>query len=201
MIYSKTTVLQRQCSYWFPETFPSGKASPKDSQINSQYGGWQVETDRLFFANGHRDPWRESTVSSDFIYRASTPSTPIMIGDGFHCSDLITKSGTVDATILKVQNTAVAYFTKWHAQWHSTIGKGKRAFDDELVGRMNAVINAAGMPVEERDESTIPESVVNAEPAAVPAAIANAGTSSAPARAGAKHILHNGFNGAIISLN
>lgn len=125
-----------------------------------------------------------------------------MIGDGFHCSDLITKSGTVDATILKVQNTAVAYFTKWHAQWHSTVGKGKRAFDDELVERMNAVITAAGMPIEARDEGivTIPAKVVNAEPASVPAAIIDAGTSAAPARAGAKHVLHNGFNGATVSL-
>lgn len=89
-----------------------------------------------------------------------------MIGDGWHCSDLITKSGVTDATILKVQNTALAYFTKWHAAWHASVGKGKRALD-ELVQRMDAVIRANGMPVEERDDLeavTIPSSVIDASP-------------------------------------
>lgn len=169
--------------------------------MNRELGGWNVNTPRLFFANGKRDPWREATVSSDFHTRQSTALQPIMVGDGWHCSDLITKSGVTDATILKVQNTALAYFTKWHAAWHASVGKGKRAFDDELVERMDGVIRANGMPVEERDHAVaIPSSVADASPAPVPASIADAPAAAAPGRAGAKHPLHNGFVGTTATL-
>lgn len=102
---------------------------------------------RLFFANGQRDPWREATVSSDFHTRQSTAWQPIAVGDGWHCSDLLANS-SVDPTVAKVQNSALAYLGKWHAEWHATVGGGKRELDDELVEGMDAIIRANGMPVD-----------------------------------------------------
>ncbi|KAI6044406.1 peptidase S28 [Pisolithus marmoratus] len=106
----------RQCVNMFPQTFNS-PPQPAVVQVNEEYQGWGVEVDRLFFANGQRDPWREATVSSDFIYKASTDTQPIYAGDGFHCSDLITESGVVDASIAKVQSAALWYMKTWLEGW------------------------------------------------------------------------------------
>ncbi|KAI6044410.1 peptidase S28 [Pisolithus marmoratus] len=108
--------VERQCVNMFPQTF-SSPPQPAVAQVNEEYQGWGVEVDRLFFANGQRDPWREATVSSDFIYKASTDTQPIYVGDGFHCSDLITESGLVDASIAKVQSAALEYMKTWLAGW------------------------------------------------------------------------------------
>lgn len=37
----------------------------------------------------------------------------IGISDGFHCSDLITDSGTVDSTVLAVQKAGLAKLSQW----------------------------------------------------------------------------------------
>ena len=37
----------------------------------------------------------------------STPSQPLTISDGFHCSDLSTRNAAVDATVLSVQEQAL----------------------------------------------------------------------------------------------
>lgn len=52
----------------------------------------------------------------------STLSQPIAISDGFHCSDLSTKTGAVDATVDAVQKKALGYFKLWLAEWR-LIGK------------------------------------------------------------------------------
>ncbi|KAI6044408.1 hypothetical protein EDC04DRAFT_2642407 [Pisolithus marmoratus] len=107
---------ERLCVNGFPQKFNS-PPQPAVAQVNEEYQGWGVEVDRLFFANGQRDPWREATVSSDFIYKASTDTQPIYVGDGFHCSDMITESGVVDASIAKVQSAALWYMKTWLAGW------------------------------------------------------------------------------------
>ncbi len=38
---------------------------------------------------------------------------PIAVGDGFHCSDLITSSGTVDSTVRAVQVKALGFMKEW----------------------------------------------------------------------------------------
>ncbi|OAX31159.1 hypothetical protein K503DRAFT_777807 [Rhizopogon vinicolor AM-OR11-026] len=100
----------------FPEVFAS-PPHPTTANTNMMYAGWNVSVERLFFANGLRDPWRDATVSADGLYRPSTPTMPIYEGDGFHCSDMITKSGIDDPTIAAVQETALEYMAEWLAEW------------------------------------------------------------------------------------
>lgn len=107
---------ERQCVNMFPQKF-SSPPQPAAAQVDEEYEGWGVEVDRLFFANGQRDPWREVTVSSDFIYKSSTDTQPIYVGNGFHSSDLIMESGVVDASIAKVQSAALGYMKTWLASW------------------------------------------------------------------------------------
>ena len=100
------------------------------------YGGWNVNVDRLFFANGLRaysyplrsalacrshttnstgDPWREATVSADGLNKANTSTQPIYESDGFHCSDMDTQNGIVDETVYAVQIAALEYMKMWLA--------------------------------------------------------------------------------------
>ncbi|OJA08848.1 hypothetical protein AZE42_12189, partial [Rhizopogon vesiculosus] len=53
---------------------------PTTAETNMTYAGWNVDVERFFFANGLRDPWRESNVSADGLYKPSTPSMPIYEG-------------------------------------------------------------------------------------------------------------------------
>ncbi|KAG6808517.1 hypothetical protein H0H92_003858 [Tricholoma furcatifolium] len=132
------TRLQRQCQYMFPTAFPNG-VNVQVNRTNELYAGWDVNIDRLFFANGirkhhpptsspchdnpHRiaycvgDPWKDATVSSVDVDRTSTETQPIEVGDGFHCSDLLTESGSVDATVLAVQQKALGFMQTWLAEW------------------------------------------------------------------------------------
>ena len=59
------------------------------------------------------DPWREATVSADGLNKANTTTEPIYESDGFHCSDLIARGGTADATVLAVQMAGLAYMKAW----------------------------------------------------------------------------------------
>ena len=118
---------QRQCTYWFPDTFKA-PTTPRVDATNAAYAGWNVSVDRLFFANGRRelsspnklqllinseDPWRDATVSSEFVTSLSTDQQPIALSDGFHCSDLLASSGLVDPTILAVQRQALDTMRIW----------------------------------------------------------------------------------------
>jgi len=127
---------ERQCTYWFPEKFKT-PTPPNVDALNKAYDGWNVAIDRLFFANGLRDPWRDATLSSDFHSRQSTAEQPIGLGDGFHCSDLITSSGTVDPTILAVQKKALATMQTWLKTWKPSAQHTRR--DD--------ITNAPGEPL------------------------------------------------------
>ncbi|TDL29922.1 hypothetical protein BD410DRAFT_759045 [Rickenella mellea] len=128
----------RQCTYWFPEQFPNGARPPNTALTNIRYRGWDVAIDRLFFANGKRDPWRDATVSSDFHFRQSTSSQPIAVSDGFHCSDLGRKNGMTDTTVAAVQTQALATMKTWLAQWTpkgSISGNPKHPFVPSQPGR------------------------------------------------------------------
>ncbi|KIJ35161.1 hypothetical protein M422DRAFT_69992 [Sphaerobolus stellatus SS14] len=106
---------ERQCSLMFPKAFPKAPV-PQVAATNQKFKGWDVNLFRLFVANGKQDPWREATLSSDFHPRSSTPSQPIFVGNGFHCSDLLTQA-SIDPTIQTVQNAAVATISNWLLQW------------------------------------------------------------------------------------
>ena len=45
--------LQRQCTYYFPKTFPQPR-QPDISSTNVVYGGWNLTANHLFLANGQR---------------------------------------------------------------------------------------------------------------------------------------------------
>ncbi|KDQ64462.1 hypothetical protein JAAARDRAFT_118335 [Jaapia argillacea MUCL 33604] len=107
---------ERQCQQMFPEAFPTYPV-PNVNATNARYRGWYVQVNQLLFANGQRDPWREATVSADGLYIASTPTQPILEGDGFHCSDLLTSNAEVDSTIEYVQTQALGYMKTWLAAW------------------------------------------------------------------------------------
>lgn len=116
----------------FPQKF-SSPPSPSTFEVDCTYQGWDVNVDRLFFANGLRmdtpvssawfvlttyiigDPWRGETVSADGLNKINTTTQPIYEGDGFHCSDLLTASGALDETIYVVQMAALEYMKAWLA--------------------------------------------------------------------------------------
>ncbi|KAI0345812.1 peptidase S28 [Trametopsis cervina] len=119
---------ERQCNYYFPGAFgPNPFPAPNVNQVNAAYHGWNLKVDRLFIANGHRDPWREATTSATLSPTSSTPSQPIAISDGFHCSDLITANAKVDGTVLGVQTQALKAMAGWLEGFEPSGGKGKRA--------------------------------------------------------------------------
>ncbi|KAH9858662.1 peptidase S28 [Lenzites betulinus] len=110
---------ERQCTYWFPEAFEhlGHLPVPNVAATNKAYNGWFVQENHLFFANGHRDPWREATLAADGTSFRSTPGQPLAISDGFHCSDLSTTNGAVDATVLAVQKQGIQAITEWVKEW------------------------------------------------------------------------------------
>lgn len=63
------------------------------------------------------DPWREATMSAARAAVESSADQPIMLGDGFHCSDLKLINGQVDPTVRAVQVSALAYMKTWLAEW------------------------------------------------------------------------------------
>lgn len=101
---------------YFPEAFPD-PPFPDTSNINTLYEGWDVSLDRIFFATGIRDPWREATLSAQGLNVQSTDEMPIGLSDGFHCSDLLTTTGAVDATVGKVQASALVSMSAWLKEW------------------------------------------------------------------------------------
>ncbi|OJA10423.1 hypothetical protein AZE42_08964 [Rhizopogon vesiculosus] len=85
---------ERQCVNFLPEAFAS-PPQPTTAVTNMIYAGWNVDVERLFFANGLRD----------------------LGGGGFHGSDMFTKSGIDDPTIAAVQEAALEYMAEWLAEW------------------------------------------------------------------------------------
>ncbi|KAJ3847893.1 hypothetical protein EV368DRAFT_50357, partial [Lentinula lateritia] len=111
----------RQCYYWYSDVFnttnPPPMADGAAALSDQRYGGWNVSLDRLFFANGKRDPWREGTVSADGLEIPSTVSQPIFVSDGFHASDLIVDFGEANPSVGAVQQHALAIFSTWLSDW------------------------------------------------------------------------------------
>ncbi|KAI0333427.1 peptidase S28 [Cubamyces sp. BRFM 1775] len=113
-----TAYFQRQCMNYFPEAFSSPPVVLLDAlDVNKLYGGWNTTTERLFFLNGIRDPWREATVAADGATTPGSDLQPHLLGDGYHCSDMLISEGISSPAVLKVQNTVVDYLGKWLAEW------------------------------------------------------------------------------------
>ncbi|KAG8737421.1 hypothetical protein FRC10_008200 [Ceratobasidium sp. 414] len=176
----------RQCTYFYPTAFPKPRL-PNTLNIDTKYQGWNVNVPRLFFANGKRDPWREVTVSSDFHNRRSTDLQPIAVSDGFHCSDLLTRYGTADPTVLAVQKLALAYMTKWIKEWQVKNpealkgGPGVTVIDPATVQAPPAFAPAASPPS-------------NPSPITVPANVTAPTSAPVPINRQAKKVIQNSFD-------
>ncbi|RDX43248.1 peptidase S28 [Lentinus brumalis] len=120
--FVKAVWSERQCGYHFPGAFGSNSvvASPNAVGLNNLYQGWNTTAQRLIFANGIRDPWREATVAADGTTNAGSDMQPHLLSDGFHCSDLLVREGAASAKVKSVQDSAVSYMAKWIAEWKPT---------------------------------------------------------------------------------
>ena len=106
--------------------------------MNQAYGGWNIDINHIFFANGRRayfippclapyllqltvdligDPWREATVSAESSPYTASAARPVGFSDGFHCSDLSTANANVDPTVAAVQKQALAAIKTWLAEF------------------------------------------------------------------------------------
>ncbi|KAF7292899.1 putative extracellular serine carboxypeptidase [Mycena indigotica] len=75
-------------AYLRPPSIPTPPNVHVD-RTNTLYAGWNVPTSNLFFANGERDSWLYATMSAPGVTIQSTPSQPIAVGPGYHCSDIL----------------------------------------------------------------------------------------------------------------
>ncbi|KAH9856842.1 peptidase S28 [Lenzites betulinus] len=111
---------ERQCGYRFPGAFSNISSAvevPNARGLNTEYRGWNTTTQRLIFANGINDPWREATVAADGSTSMGSDAQPHLLSDGFHCSDLLTREGAASPKVLNVQQTALQYLEKWLSEW------------------------------------------------------------------------------------
>jgi hypothetical protein len=65
-------------------------------------------------------------VATDGSPFKNTTSHPVGLSDGYHCSDLITREGTHDATVLAVQQQGLAAMSRWLPTFKPK--KAKRTF-------------------------------------------------------------------------
>ncbi|EGO28580.1 hypothetical protein SERLADRAFT_354447 [Serpula lacrymans var. lacrymans S7.9] len=108
---------QRACVNYFPEVF-SAPRPPTTEETNAEYGGWNLTVDRLFSANGLRDPWLEATISADGVNKPSNVNfQPVYETDAFHCSDLVTVYGYYDVTVRNTQLAGLSSMRTWLSQW------------------------------------------------------------------------------------
>ncbi|TFL04530.1 serine carboxypeptidase S28-domain-containing protein [Pterulicium gracile] len=136
---------ERQCQFMYPKKFkkpPIINVGP----TNAKYKGWRVRKNRLFFANGVRDPWREATVSAQGIEVASTSQMPVAVSNGFHCTDLSVARGAADPTVRAVQQEALRSMNGWlKEEWEPKVGFGgapererARLYEDGVPPRSGA---------------------------------------------------------------
>lgn len=116
----------RQCKVFFPKEdgFTYGADKGRDVwNVNAYTGGWyKTNTERVLWANGEFDPWRDATVSSDFRPGGplkSTTKTPVkVIPGGIHCSDLLARNGVANAGVQQIINEEVAIIKGWVSDFY-----------------------------------------------------------------------------------
>ncbi|KAL1849332.1 hypothetical protein VTK73DRAFT_9925 [Phialemonium thermophilum] len=122
---------ERQCGLFFPteDGYTYGIRRGRDvADVNAFTGGWSVtNTTRLTWTNGEFDPWRDSTVSSDFRPGGPLPSTPAapvhLIPGGIHCSDLLARNGVVNAGVQEIIDQEVATIKGWVEEFYEDKGR------------------------------------------------------------------------------
>ncbi|KAI0065743.1 hypothetical protein BV25DRAFT_1978526 [Artomyces pyxidatus] len=129
---------ERKCQAMFPGAFSTPR-DPMSNATNAAFGGWNMKVDRLFFANGKRDPWRFATMSSDLASIKSTTMMPIAESNGFHCTDMISAYGDIDPTVDAVQKAGLANMKTWLASWKPSTPKVDHARRGGRFARRNAL--------------------------------------------------------------
>ncbi|TFK66312.1 hypothetical protein BDN72DRAFT_961863 [Pluteus cervinus] len=119
-----TTYDMRQCQQMFPEAFPEIPITADINNTNTVYAGWNAKIDRIFYANGQRDPWRDSTMSAEGLNKESTPTEIINLGDGFHCSDLLSRNVPYSTLLADIQKKALATFHTWVSEYKPAAAQG-----------------------------------------------------------------------------
>ncbi len=117
---------ERQCALFFPEDdgYTYGIAEGRSTdQVNAYTHGWDLtNTTRLMWANGEFDPWKDTTVSSDFRPGGPLPSTtevPVhVIPGGIHCSDLLVRNGQANKGVMDIINDEVSIMKKWVQEYY-----------------------------------------------------------------------------------
>jgi len=111
-----------QCPLWFPEMTYGIAKGKSAATVNAHTGGWfEHNTQRLMFANGEWDPWRDSTVSS--INRPggpqkSTPQFPVRVVEhGTHCSDLYGQNWAVNPGVKAIADAEVENMKQWVSEF------------------------------------------------------------------------------------
>lgn len=118
---------ERQCSLYFPPSEPGtfDAENKTTSDTNAWTQGWNTagNTTRLIWTNGQYDPWKDTTVSSDYKPGGpfqGAPGAPVqVIPDGNHCSDMIVENGAVNAGVQKVIDTEVAQIAEWVDEFYT----------------------------------------------------------------------------------
>jgi hypothetical protein len=117
---------ERQCALYFPPEngFTYGIAEGKtNDEVNAYTGGWFANTTRLTWTNGQFDPWRDTTVSSDFRPGGplnSTSEAPVnIIPAGIHCSDLLAENGEVNAGVQAVIDNEISVIKAWVQEYYN----------------------------------------------------------------------------------
>jgi hypothetical protein len=124
-----------QCGFYFPDSqggygLEKGKTP---ATVNKYTGGWSnTNTTRLMYTNGQLDPWRDSTVSSDFRPGGplrSTEQLPVrMVAGGVHCSDLYGQNWAVNDGVKAIAYAEVAQMASWVSEFY----KGRSHYKREL---------------------------------------------------------------------
>jgi hypothetical protein len=97
-------------------------------QLNEYTGGWDaVNTTRLMWATGELDPWKPSTVSSEYRPGGplqSTVEAPVRImPKATHCNDLILRNAEVNPEVMKVYQAEVQNAKEWVADFYKEKNK------------------------------------------------------------------------------
>jgi hypothetical protein len=69
-----------------------------------------------FFWSSAGDPWLDATVWADDVHKQTTQTLIVAVGDGYHTSDMLTRS-SVDGSIAAVQAQALAAMKRWLSEW------------------------------------------------------------------------------------
>ncbi|RDW73596.1 hypothetical protein BP5796_07038 [Coleophoma crateriformis] len=127
---------QTQCGFYFPTSqggygLEEGKTS---ATVNKYTGGWSnTKSKRLMYTNGQLDPWRDSTVSSDFRPGGplqSTEQLPVrIVASGVHCSDLYGQNWAVNDAVKAIAYAEVAQMAGWVSEFYAGKSHHKRELE------------------------------------------------------------------------